>query len=316
MPQTPRSRSAVGSAASGTTSGRIRARPADPAVSDMANPKTRSRKTASRPGARAEAGDGSVKTLHLGLDVLEYLVRTGIPKGVTDLADHFQLTKARTFRLLQTLADRGYLVQDTANSRYLPSIKLFALGQALGERFDFASAAKPEATQLWESLGHTVVTATPFRDKLLILDVMRGRTPISVGLKTGAMLDLHSSAQGRVALAFGSTDVGNRVMNEPMTAHTPRTIATATRLAKEVRKVRLQGWSSAPDQLVLGMNAVAGPVFQHDGTLAGTLGVCGLTQFVPHPPTPELIDHITSACWRASRKLGWSGKIVSERQSP
>ena len=264
----------------------------------------------------SESMDGGVRTLHLGLDILEYLVEVGADRGVTEIAEHFALTKARTFRLLQTLVDRGYAVQDIATSRYAPSVRLFALGQALGERFDLPSAVKPEANQLWESLGDTIVTATLFKDKLLILDVIRGRTPISVGLKTGALFDLPSSAQGRIALAFGSSDLMQRALKEPIVAHTPKTIASHAKLASEIRKVRLQGWSSAPDQLVLGMNAVAGPVFQHDGTLAGTLGICGLTQFVPHPPTHEMIDQLTTACWRASRKLGWSGKILSDRHSP
>jgi DNA-binding IclR family transcriptional regulator len=259
----------------------------------------------------SEASDGGVKGLSKGLEILEYLVKVGAEKGVTEIADHFDLTKARAFRLLQTLVDCGYVVQDVGTSRYAPSIRLFALGQALGERFDFAGAVKSEATQLWESLGHTVVIATVFQDKLLILEVLRGRTPISVGLRTGVLLDLPSSAQGRIALAFGSADLRQRVLKDRIVGHTAKTITARSKLDDELRRVRMQGWSSTPDQLVIGMNAVGAPVFQHDGTLAGTLGVCGLTQFVSHPPTPQLIEQLTTACWRASRKLGWSGKIVA-----
>ena len=158
-----------------------------------------------------------------------------------------------------------------------------------------------------------MVTGTLFKDKLLILEVMRGRTPISLGLKTGALLDLPSSAQGRIALAFGPSELMQRALAGPLPAHTRKTIVSHAKLSEEIKRVRMQGWSSAPDQLVLGMNAIAGPVFQHDGTLAGMLGVCGLTQFVPHPPPAELIDQLTTACWRASRKLGFAGKIHRNR---
>lgn len=256
------------------------------------------------------ASDGGVKSLHLGLDILEYLVNTGSEKGVTEIAAQFGTSKARTFRLLQTLVDRGYAVQDVATARYAPSVRLFALGQAVGDRFDFASALKPEAELLWDKLGHTVVSSTLFKGRMLILDVLRGRTPISVGLRVSALLDLHSSAQGRVALAFGPPELLDRTLDRPLKAHTPETIIDPARLRDEIRQIRLKGWASTPNQLVIGMNAVAAPVFQHDGTLAGTLAVTGLTQFVPEPPTPELIDELTSATWRASRKLGWSGKIV------
>ncbi len=257
--------------------------------------------------------DSGVKTLRLGLQILEFLVHAGNDVGVTEIAAHFATTKARAFRLLQTLVDRGYVVQDGATSRYAPSVRLFALGQSVGDRFDLAAVLRPEAQFLWEKLGHTVVTATLFKGRMLILDVLRGRTPISIGLRVSAALDLHSSAQGRLALAFGGSDLLDNMLRQPLKAHTPRTLVSEAAIRAEIRRIRMSGWASAPDQLVVGMNAIAGPVFQHDGGLAGTLAICGLTQFVPDPPTPELIDDLTAATWRASRKLGWSGKIVSVR---
>jgi DNA-binding IclR family transcriptional regulator len=264
----------------------------------------------------ASGREDGVKSLHLGLDVLELLVNAGSDKGVTQIADQLGTTKARTFRLLQTLVDRGYVVQDVSSARYSPSIRLFALGQAVGDRFDFAGAIKPEAERLWDKLGHTVVTASFYRGRMLILDVLRGRTPISVGLKVGASLDLHSSAQGRLALAFGPRELLEKVTERSLTAHTPKTIVDPGELESLVRQIRLTGWASAPDQLVIGMNAVAAPVFQHDGSLAGTLAICGLTQFVPEPPTAELIEELTTATWRAARRLGWSGKINPVSLSP
>src|SRR4029079_10430547 len=123
---------------------------------------------------------------------------------------------------------------------------------------------------LWENLGHTVVTGTLFRGKLLILDVLRGRTPISVGLKVGALVDLHASAQGRVLLAFGPANLFDRVVETPFEPHTPKTITDVAKLRSELKRIRLNGWASAPDQLVLGMNAIGCPIFQHDATLAGT----------------------------------------------
>src|SRR6185369_5998907 len=135
------------------------------------------------------------------------------------------------------------------------------------------------------------------RGKLLILDVLRGRTPINVGLRVGALLDLPSSAQGRIALAFGAAELQESTLDKPFVAHTPKTIKEPAKLKTEIRRIRMSGWASAPDQLVLGMNAIAAPVFQHDGMLAGSLAICGLTQFVPDPPTPNLIEELTTACW-------------------
>lgn len=252
---------------------------------------------------------GSSKTVHLAFDMLEYLVESSAEAGVSDIADRFKTTKARAFRLLQTLVDRGYLVQDERTTRYTPSIRLYALGQAAGSRFNLASAIKPEAQHLWDLFGHTVVTATLFKNKVLVFDVLRGRTPVSLGLRIGASLDLHGSAQGRVALAFSREEVVRNFLSKTLPRHTPRTLISPVRLMKEIKEIRRKGWAVTVDQLVMGMTALAAPIFDHTGALAGTIAITGLTQFIPDPPPTEMIEQLTSASLKASRKLGWSGTI-------
>jgi len=268
----------------------------------------RARQKKARPNDADEA-QGSAKTVHLAFDILEYLVYSSSEAGVSDVAERFSTTKARAFRLLQTLVERGYLVQDERSARYSPSIRLFALGQAAGSRFDLAAAMRPEAQQLWDAFGHTVVTATLFNGKVLILDVLRGRTPVSLGLRVGASLDLHGSAQGRVALAFSRSDLIRDFLSAPLLRHTPKTLVNPTRLLKEINEIRRRGWAVTVDQLVMGMTALAAPVFDHSGGLAGTIAITGMTQFIPDPPPTQMVEELTSASWRASRKLGWSGTI-------
>ncbi len=256
----------------------------------------------------SEQEDG-LNSVHLTLDILEYLVNEGGDRGVTEIAHHLKSSKARIFRYLQTLRERGYVIQDNATEKYGIGIRLFILGQSLNRKFDLVGAVRPELEKLWEATGQTVAVASLYQDNIVILDVIRGRTPIEIGLRVGTTFELHATAQGRVLLAFGPPELRTRVLSKPLRRLTPNTTTDPKRLEEDLREIRMRGWASTPDELTVGMNALAAPVFDHNGHVAGTVAITGLTQFIPARPSEELIDALTTCAWNASRNLGWRGDI-------
>ena len=54
----------------------------------------------------------------------------------------------------------------------------------------------------------------------------------------------------------------------------------AKTIAAEVQAVRKRGWSTAPNQAVMGVNTLAAPVFDHRGALVGSIAIVGSTQVI------------------------------------
>ena len=69
------------------------------------------------------------KTLTKGLQILEALVRSAGPRGVSELAKELSLTKSNVHRLIQTLVSIGYVTQDVETDRYQLSAKLWRLSR-------------------------------------------------------------------------------------------------------------------------------------------------------------------------------------------
>lgn len=262
--------------------------------------------TRSGEGRRSGTVDdrSGVKSLNLALDVLEAVAAAEEEIGVSDLAVRLGLTKATVFRHLQTLVERNYLTQDARTSRYRPGIQCQLLAQASSSRIDLRSASEEVAQWLREETGLSVVVSAVRARSVVVLTTLTTKGALQIGVRPGSELSLPSSAQGRVALAFGRASLLKFAKSLPLDALTPHTIVRWDALDAKIEEVRHQGWADAPEELALGLNAIAAPVFDDSGDCVGTIAVVGLIHNLPRTVDPALIDSLLAAAKRVSAQLG------------
>jgi len=245
----------------------------------------------------------NIKSVHVTLDVLEAVAFADRDIGVTQLAHQLGLTKATVFRHLNTLLERGY-VGKTADSRYRLGIKSHLLGRMASATIDLLAASEPVMRDLREKTGETVVLSVVEPKVLRVVTTLVGKSPFEIGVRTGSELPFHASAQGKAALAF----------NEPLTAIiqrrglvalTKHTITSATQLHRELELIRRRGWASAPEEVVLGLNAVAAPIFDESGQCVAALAIVGSIQFIPKEPDARQTAAVVKSAARISQKLGY-----------
>jgi len=244
----------------------------------------------------------------LSLRLLEFLALSTQPVGVSDLARQFQASKATVYRHLRTLAHHGFVRQETATMRYAAGIKLFILGERLRERFDVLTVARSEMVRLRDETGHAVTLSALVDEQVVILEVIQGHSIVNFGTQPGTVLDLHASAHGKVALAFGPDDLITRCLSRPLKRWTPQTISTRKALERAIAQVKSRGWATAPNQALEGINGLAAPVFNHAGSYGGAIAVAGTVQAVPGSPSAELIKAVTRTAAQVSRDLGCNAK--------
>jgi len=248
-------------------------------------------------------GDG-VQAVLLTLRILEHLAHEGRPIGVTALAQALGTTKSRIHRHLKTLAHEGYILQSSETDRYQVGTRLAALGRLAGDTFDLASVALPTLRDLRDSLGHFSVVSEIEPGGVRVLATLPGKSSVEIGVRRGSLLSLHGSAQGKVALAFGDESVRAAVFRSRLELLTPKTIVSAGVLRRELERVRERGWAVALNEALIGVNALAAPVFDATGALIGTVCIVDSIQFIEEEPTAEQIDGILEAGRRISAGLG------------
>ena len=72
--------------------------------------------------------------------------------------------------------------------------------------------------------------------------------------------------------------------------------------------IKKQGWADAPGQVLVGINAVAAPVFDQNG-LIGTVSMIGDLDQLPSPPSSDQLELIKDTAASISWQLGSEQKV-------
>jgi DNA-binding IclR family transcriptional regulator len=252
-----------------------------------------------------ESAEQGLPTAIVSLKVIEALAAAPTGLGVTRLAQLLGMPKARVHRHLSVLREHGYVDQDPDNNQYRVGWQMFLLGRACSSRFDVMGLAKPVLEQLRDEVGQTVVISTFSDNEVVVLDLLRGTAPVEISLRPGTRFQHNSVAQGKIALAYGPDKLRRAYLTQPLSNSTPRTIVDPDRLAAEIELVRKRGWADAPEELYIGINALAAPLLQGNGELFGTLAIVGSIHYLPSTPDPAHVQAMLSAAAQISALMGY-----------
>jgi DNA-binding IclR family transcriptional regulator len=257
--------------------------------------------------ARVKAATG---TVDLSLFLLEHLVASHKPVGISDLARTFNSSKPTIYRHIQALVKHGFARQDKETNRYEAGFKLMALGEALRERFNIVAVARNAMLMLREATGQAVSLSALHADEVIALEILNGRTVVEFGIKPGTRMDLHATAHGKIALAYGPSKLLEQMTRDAMRSWTADTLTSLPALRKTVAMIRRRGWATAANEIVPGVNALAAPIFDHRDVYTGAVAIIGSTHIIEANPRAELINLVSGAALEISRALGSSVSLA------
>jgi DNA-binding IclR family transcriptional regulator len=245
-----------------------------------------------------------LSSVDLVIGLMEMLAGSKRSHAMSDIAREMGISKARIHRYLRALIQHGYVLQDRTTDRYEIGTKLLALGESVRDRFDILAATQSEMGRLRDETGQTVTVSALVENAVVVLELLRGKTVVEFGIRPGSTLELHASAHGMVALAFGPPHLAEQALARPLKAWTASTLTDPEKLKKQIAKVRTQRWATAANQLLVGVNALAVPIFDYRNAWRGTIAIVGATQFIRATPSKEQLAQINEAAAEASRRLG------------
>ena len=149
----------------------------------------------------------SVKALEKSLFILEILANSGGEIDLSTLTRHTQIPKSTLLRLLNTLKNHNFVLQDSQSRRFRLGWALIHLGKAAEQSFNLIQIVHPFMEDLASQTGETVSLVLLDGDHAIYVDqvvsssIIRGHPPI------GTPLHLHCTASGKVLLsAFSSQE--------------------------------------------------------------------------------------------------------------
>lgn len=185
---------------------------------------------------------------------------------LSTIARRAGLSPATTLRIVRELVARGALVRGEDRT-YWVGRRMWDLGLLSPVETDLRELAAPFLQDIHAATRATVHLAIRENETALYLDSISGQRSVPVVSRTGSRLALHPTGVGKVLLAHAPDDVVARVMAS-LRPYTPYTITSPGLLARQLARVRAEGYATTREEMTLGATSVAVPVRVDDEVVA------------------------------------------------
>jgi DNA-binding IclR family transcriptional regulator len=252
---------------------------------------------------RRERDPAAVQSVDRALTVLEILAQRGIA-GVTDIAGELGVHKSTASRLVAVLESRGFVEQLSERGKYRLGFGIARLAGALTVHRDLAHAGRAASEALAAELGETVNLAIADGARVINIGEVRGPGAVAVQNWVGQSTPLHATSSGKALIAHLAQPDRDALLGPELQRYTEYTITDPGQLARELDAVRERGWASTVEEYELGLNALAAPVRDHDGSVVAAISVAGPSFRLVRDDFPDVAARVLQAAEEFEHRLG------------
>ena len=254
-----------------------------------------------------EPRDISVRSVERAIAILDLLAQGGWRTGA-DVARGLHVHRSTALRLLATLERHALVERDQRTARYRLGRRLAQLASVVTGEFDLRYVARPVCEQLASAAGETATLDVLVGDVIVPIEQATASTSLVSVNWLGRRTPVHCTASGKAILAFGPDAVRERLLAAPLEQVTPRTITDRAELEAQLEAARHMGVARTHEELEVGLDAIAAPVFGADGEVVAALDVSGPSHRLRAGSRPELDRLAIEGAADLSRRLGYRGK--------
>ncbi len=247
------------------------------------------------------------QSLRRGLEILDFLAACGGQTSVSEAAAHLAVDRSTSSRLLATLADVGYVVQDPDTQRYRLGTKLLRIGSVLLDSLDVREASHDQLRAVARATGEPAHLAVLEGTEAVFLDQCPGTAVITVNTgDVGSRDPLYCTAVGRALLAdLEDQEIRRLLADVDLVRLTPRTITTMPELLSVVDQVRVDGYAFEVEESHVGVHCLAAPVRSYTGRAVAAIGISGPRERAERIGEKRLAEIVTAAAAEISKRMGY-----------
>jgi DNA-binding IclR family transcriptional regulator len=224
--------------------------------------------------ARQKETRSSIQVIDRMMNLLGALSRHGSPVNLKQLAAETRLHPSTAHRILSVMVG-SRLVDRIEPGTYRLGIRLLELGNLVKSRIGVRQDALPHMRSLHQELGETVNLSVRHDDEVVYVERISGSSSMMRVVQIiGARAPLHITAVGKIFLAEdGPEKCAEYARRTGLPRYTDNTLIDADTLAKELDKVRRQGYASDNEEAEKGVSCIGAGIYNDEGRLVAGLSV-------------------------------------------
>ena len=246
--------------------------------------------------------DVSVRSVERAIAILDLLAQGGWRTGA-DVARELRVHRSTALRLLGTLERHAMVERDQRTARYRLGRRLPQLASVVTGELDLRSVARPVCEQLATAAGETATLDVLIGDVIVPIEQATASTSVMSVNWLGRRTPVHCTASGKAIAAFAAEPVRIRLLELPLDRVTPHTVTDRAELESQLDDIRRSGIARTHEELEVGLDALAAPVFGSDGEVVAALDVSGPSHRLRDRPDLDRLTREGAA--DLSRRLGF-----------
>ena len=245
-------------------------------------------------------------------DVLNLLVQHREGLRLTGIKAALGLPVSSVHNMLQTMVS-AEVATVTDDLRYQVGPRTVALALRTLQSLDVRTIALSHLQDLVKIIGDNVYLAMHIGKRVIYADRCLGTQRVSLDIRLGEPLYLHSTAAGKLFAAHDAR-LEAQALSGRLPQVTPHTIVDAQELEREFKRIRALGYAKSDEESVEGVVGYAVPVLGSMGKLAAAIHASVLCKRATKAHERKLLGAARECALKIERQLG-NFRLISEENS-
>ncbi|WP_220719143.1 DNA-binding transcriptional regulator KdgR [Agarivorans litoreus] len=226
--------------------------------------------------------------------------------GVSELSHRLMMSKATTYRFLQTMKMLGYVSQQGEADKYSLTLKLFELGSKSLEWVDLVNIAEKEMRIISDETNETIHLGALDQGTIIYVHKIDSSYALRMHSRVGRRNPLHTTAIGKVLLSNREEDFIRHTFSDvEFVKSTPNTLENVEQLIEELAKVKQQHFGEDNEEQEPGLRCIAAPVYDRFGNIIAGVSISFPTIRFDEEKKSHYIKLLHSAGRKISEQLGF-----------
>jgi DNA-binding IclR family transcriptional regulator len=246
-----------------------------------------------------------VQSVEVAGHLLKTLATLDGPQTLSALSAAAGIPPAKAHRYLVSLIREGFVEQSASDGRYDFGGAARLIGRVAMNRLDFVRIGTPLLSKLRDDLRETVFMGVWSPQGPMVIEWFDIVRPVSVVIRPGSILPIHTSAFGRICAAFLPTDVVARALQSEKPAPDLRSGKLGkAKQAALFGEIRSEGFSVVRGDLIPGLDAIAVPVLDHRGEFVACLAAVGSSGVLDISASGRVVRELKASAKRFADLMG------------
>jgi len=216
-----------------------------------------------------------LKTIERAILVLKCFTEWDSSLSTTELSKKFGTNKPTMSRILTTLKKHAILEQEPTTRRYRLGSGMARIASAFNQYMnsEIVAVAKPIVDKLRDDIGETIHVEVLSGNSIYLAYVARTSNRVSLMVDVGYHAKPHVHAGAKAIVAFCESTGIERWLAGDLPKHTINTITDTEKLREIYRRIRQTGVAYDWEENLIGINAIAAPVFNHKDSAVAAITI-------------------------------------------